>query len=130
MSAPPQTPASQRPYTRSGKPAVWVLFGAGGTLAALFGPVLVLVTVVLAPLGLLPPGALGYARVLAFVQWWPGKLALLALVGLLAFHAMFRVYHGLHDLGLGSRSHRLDHLLCYGFASLCTAVCALLLWRA
>lgn len=122
----PQPPQAPRPWRRAGKPIVWSLFGAGGLLAALAGPALMLCTLLLIPLGLLlPPDTLSYARVLAFAQWWPGKLALLAVTSLFLFHAMFRVYHTLHDVGvhpgLGLK------LLCYGFASAATAVCAALL---
>ncbi|WP_369075236.1 fumarate reductase subunit D, partial [Aromatoleum toluclasticum] len=40
---------------RSNAPIFWGLFGEGGMLAALFGPVLVFITGIAVPLGLLLP---------------------------------------------------------------------------
>ncbi|MDO5288246.1 MAG: fumarate reductase subunit FrdD [Pseudomonadota bacterium] len=119
---------AEPPWRRSIEPVFWALFGAGGTLAALFGPALALITLVLVPLGLLlAPETLSYARVLAFAQWWPGKLVLLATVSLFAFHSVHRIHHTLHDLGLPA-SERANWLW-HGLAALLTLVCAALLWR-
>ena len=44
---------------RSNAPIFWGMFGAGGMLAALFGPMLVFITGLAVPLGLLlPSGAM------------------------------------------------------------------------
>jgi len=86
---------------RSHEPIFWSLFGAGGVLSALIGPILILITGILAPLALaMPPEALAYPRVLAFAQSWIGKVAILAVISLFLFHAAHRMYHGLHDLGV------------------------------
>lgn len=123
-AAPPPEPRFQR----SVEPLFWALFGAGGMLAALLGPALALATLVLIPLGLLlAPETLSYARVLAFAQWWPGKLALLATVSLFAFHSVHRIHHTLHDLGLPA-SQRANWLW-HGLAAVLTLVCAVLLWQ-
>ena len=123
---PTETPdplAAEKAPRRTHEPVVWSLFGAGGVLSALFGPMLVLVTCILVPLGiLLPPDTLSYARVLAFAQGWPGKLAILTVVSLFLFHAMHRFCHSLHDLGF--HTGRGAQLLCYGFATLITVLCA------
>lgn len=114
-------------YRRSHEPVFWSLFGAGGVLAALVGPMLTLLLLVCIPLGLLlPSGTLSHARVLAFVQWWPGALAVLAVVMLFLFHGMHRIAHTAHDFGLPTG--RWAAPVCYGFAGLMTAVCAWLLW--
>ena len=47
---------------KSHKPIVWGPFAAGGTFAAFFTPVLILITGILVPLGLLSGDALSYAR--------------------------------------------------------------------
>lgn len=40
---------------RSNVPIFWLLFGAGGMMAALFGPILVFITGIAVPLGVLLP---------------------------------------------------------------------------
>jgi fumarate reductase subunit D len=106
---------------RSNAPIFWGLFGAGGMLSALLGPMLVLITGLLVPLGLLLPGDfMSYPRMLAFAQHWLGKGFLFVVIGLFAWHAMHRIYHSLHDIGIhASLSSR---LLCYGVAALITLV--------
>ena len=87
--------------TRSHEPIFWSLFGAGGVLSALIGPILILITGILVPLALgMPEDAMSYQRVLAFAQTWIGKALILAVISLFLFHAAHRVYHGLHDLGV------------------------------
>jgi fumarate reductase subunit D len=84
----------------SSEPSVWFLFGAGGMLAAVFGPVLVLITGVFGPFGrLIPAEALDYPHTLAFTQTLIGKGVVLAVISLFLFHGVHRLYHTLHDLG-------------------------------
>jgi len=86
---------------RSHAPIFWSLFGAGGVLAALFGPILILITGILAPLDAgMPSGALSYARMLAFARHGLGKAIILALISLFLFHAAHRIYHTVHDFGV------------------------------
>jgi len=86
---------------RSNKPIFWSLFGAGGMLCALFGPILVFVTGFAGPLGIgAPQGAMSYAHALAFAQSFLGKVALFAVIALFLFHGCHRMYHFLHDLGV------------------------------
>lgn len=85
---------------RSNKPIFWSLFGAGGTLSALIGPVLVLITGILVPLSIvLPRDTMSYDRTLALAQNGFGKVALLAVISLFLFHGCHRMYHCLHDFG-------------------------------
>ena len=103
------------PLPRSHAPIFWTQFGAGGMLSALLGPMLVLITGVLVPLGLLlPPDFMSYPRMLAFVQHWAGMAFAFIVITLFAWHAAHRIYHSLHDVGvhagLGAR------LACYGAA--------------
>jgi len=117
---------------RSNKPIFWSLFGAGGTLSALIGPMLVFITGIAVPLGvLLPRDALAYERVLALAQRWPGKAVLLALVALFLFHGLHRMYHTLHDFGVRVGPWR--KALFHGAAALGTLVAAVALfmlgWR-
>lgn len=111
---------------RSNEPIFWSLFGAGGMLSALIGPVLIFVTGLAVPLGLLlPRETLSYDHLLAFARHPLGKLALLAVVSLFLFHGCHRMVHSLHDLGFktGPRAQRGF----YGFAILGTVVAAALL---
>ena len=86
---------------RSNKPVFWSLFGAGGMLSALIGPMLILITGIAVPLGfLLPADAMRYDRMLALLQNPLGKLAVLAVVSLFLFHGCHRMYHCLHDFGI------------------------------
>ena len=100
---------------RSNAPIFWGLFGAGGMLSALLGPMLVLITGVLVPLGLLlPTDFMSYPRMLAFAQNGLGKAFLFFVISLFAWHAAHRIFYSLHDVGVhagpGAR------LACYGAA--------------
>jgi fumarate reductase subunit D len=86
---------------RSNKPIFWSLFGAGGMLSALVGPMLIFITGIAIPLGIfLSKETMSYERMLAFAQNGFGKLALLAVISLFLFHGLHRMYHCLHDFGI------------------------------
>ena len=82
---------------RSHKPIFWSLFGAGGMLAALVGPMLIFLTGIAAPLGLVD---IGYARTLSLAQHGLGRLALFVVIALFLFHGCHRLIHCLHDFGV------------------------------
>ena len=104
---------------RSNAPLFWGLFGAGGMLSALFGPMLVFITGIAVPLGLLlPREQMSYPRMLAFAQHWAGKGFLFAVIALFIWHAVHRIFHSLHDVGI--RTGALAKLLCYGSALIVT----------
>jgi fumarate reductase subunit D len=106
---------------RSNAPVFWLLFGAGGMLSALLGTALVFVTGLAVPLGWpLPADLLSYPRVLALAQSWLGKAFLFAVIALFAWHAMHRIFHSLHDIGVHARTA--SKLACYGIALLVTVV--------
>ncbi|MFZ1099722.1 MAG: fumarate reductase subunit FrdD [Steroidobacteraceae bacterium] len=111
---------------RSNAPLLWVLFGAGGMLAALFGPALVLITGIATPWGVaLPADLLGYEHMLALAGHWWGKGLLFIVIALFAWHAMHRIFHSLHDLGI--RTGAVAKLACYGGALTISVVTALAL---
>jgi fumarate reductase subunit D len=99
---------------RSHAPIFWLLFGAGGMLAALFGPALVYVTGYMA----MP----SYDTVHAVVHSFIGKAFLFFAVALFAWHAAHRILCSLHDVGihkgLAAKS------ICYGIAGAISAVAA------
>ena len=108
---------------RSNAPIFWLLFGAGGMLSALLGAMLVFITGIAVPLGW-PPGSdlLTYPRMLAFAQNWAGKCFLFVVIALFAWHAMHRIFHSLHDLGI--RTGIVAKAFCYGGALTITLVAA------
>ena len=127
MNAAP-TSSAEAALKRSNKPIFWSMFGAGGMLSALTGPMLVFVTLIAVPTGLLlSPHSLAYARVLAFAGSWFGKLALLVIIWLYLFHAFHRFYHTLHDLGVHVGSGL--KAVCHGAAGLLTLYALTLLLR-
>jgi fumarate reductase subunit D len=85
---------------RTNEPVVWVLFGAGGMLSALIGPVLIFITGIAVPLGLLTQRAMDYGTMLAFARNPAGKLLILAVISLFLFHVCHRMFHSLHDIGV------------------------------
>lgn len=86
---------------RSNEPVFWAPFGAGGMLAALVAPVLIFITGIAVPAGIiLSADAMSYPRMLALAQDWFGKLCLFAVVSLFLWHAMHRVGISLHHLGV------------------------------
>ncbi|MEO9386682.1 fumarate reductase subunit FrdD [Chromobacterium phragmitis] len=104
-----------RQLKRSHAPIFWGLFGAGGMLAALFGPMLVAITGFAAPLGWLPAKAASYQGALALAHSLIGKAALWGLISLLLWHAAHRIYHSLHDVGI--HGGPLAKALTYGVAA-------------
>lgn len=104
---------------RSHEPIFWSLFGAGGVIAALVLPVLVVITGILWPLGLMPGDALGYERMHAFASSVIGPPVLFAVIVFTLWHAAHRIFHSLHDLGV-HRGLGLWKLICYGAAFLGT----------
>ncbi|WP_249115785.1 fumarate reductase subunit FrdD [Azoarcus sp. L1K30] len=112
-----------RPLKRSNAPIFWGLFGAGGMLAALLGPMLVFITGIAAPLGfILAPDAMSYANMMAFTGHWLGKAFVFAIVPLFLWHAGHRVFHSLHDVGI--HAGMVARLVCYGGALLGTLIVA------
>ena len=111
---------------RSNAPIFWLLFGAGGMLSALFGTALVFITGLAVPLGWpLPGDLLTYPRALAFAQQWFAKGFLFVVITLFAWHAVHRIFHSLHDIGVHNGA--LAKLVCYGGAALITIVAAVAL---
>lgn len=107
---------------RSHSPIFWLLFGAGGMLAALLGPALSFITLA-APNGwLFGSGLLAYPRVLALAQHALPALVLWAVASLFAWHAVHRILCSLHDVGI----HKTFgvKLVCYGVAMAITVVSA------
>jgi fumarate reductase subunit D len=111
---------------RSNAPIFWLLFGAGGMLSALLGTAMVLVTGLAVPLGWpFPADLLSYERVLGLAQHLLGKGFLFVVISLFAWHAVHRIYHSLHDIGL--RTGPFAQVVCYGSAMFITVLAAVAL---
>ena len=104
---------------RSNKPILWLPFAAGGLVAALVIPALILLTGLLLPLGLVQ---LPFDKVLAFAHNPIGKLLLFGTIALSSWHAAHRLRMTAHDLGLGSGLA--VKAACYGAAVVMIVACA------
>ena len=111
---------------RSNEPVFWSLFGAGGVIVAFILPVIIFITGLAFPLGIMPPEALAYDRIHSFATNWAGKLFILAVISLTLWHAMHRIFLALHDLGV-KRGRAFFRWLCYGTAFLGTLIPLVLL---
>jgi len=107
-------------------PFLWLLFSAGGTVAALLFPAHLFLTGLAFPLGWLEPPS--HEALLTLLRHPVTRLYLLALISLPLFHGAHRFRYTLYD-GL-----QLKHLtvliavLCYGTALAGTALAAHTLW--
>jgi fumarate reductase subunit D len=111
----------------SNKPVIWGLFAAGGTLAALVVPVLILISCLGVPLGLLSPDVLSYEHLLGLLQNPFSKLITFGTLFLIIWHAAHRTRITAHDLGI--RKDTLVAFVCYGIAAIGTSVLLLALLR-
>jgi succinate dehydrogenase subunit D len=107
---------------RSNKPILWLPFAAGGLVAALIIPVLILITGLLLPLGVVH---LPYEKMAAFAHNPLGKLILFGMVAFPAWHAAHRLRMTAHDLGFGDGVA--VKVICYGSAWVLIAITAVAL---
>ena len=106
---------------RSVAPWFWLPFGAGGMLAALTGPALVLITGLMAPTGTgLAPGFMAFARASAFARHPLGKLILLGVIASFLWHGAERIYLTLRDMRAAGKTALM--WMCYGTAGVLTLV--------
>ena len=114
------------PGKRTIAPVFWLLFGAGGMLAALFGPALIIITGLMAPHGWgVPARFADHAHVLAFARNPIGKLAILVVIALFFWNGAERIFLTLKDMHAGP----LGLLRCatYGLAAVLSLLTVLLL---
>jgi fumarate reductase subunit D len=104
----------------SNKPLVWLPFAAGGMIAALLLPAVMLV-VLADSLGLLAPEALGHGRVHAFASHPLAALVLFGTIAAVLWHAAHRLRMTAQDLGVrGAGARRWLARGCYLLAALAT----------
>jgi fumarate reductase subunit D len=111
---------------RSNAPIFWGLFGAGGMMAALFGPIMVFITGIAVPLHiLLPADTMSYPNMLAFAQNFIGKGFIFVAIFLFIWHAAHRIHHSLHEVGI--HPGIVSKSLTYGLAAVITLIVAVAL---
>jgi fumarate reductase subunit D len=108
-------------------PFLWLLFSAGGTVAALLFPVHLFLTGLAFPLGWLE--APRYETLHGLLKHPVTRLYVFALIALPLFHWAHRFRYTLYDGLQLKHLTELIAVLCYGTALLGTAMTAYLLWN-
>lgn len=109
--------------TRSNEPRVWLLFGAGGSISAIFYPIIAVVVAFLLPLGIISA-----ENIVVFSQTLIGKLVIFLLLAIPALCFLHRIHHGLHDLKVHLPA-RTSGIIFYGLAILFSLITILALTR-
>jgi fumarate reductase subunit D len=112
---------------RSIEPLLWLLFSAGGVLAALLIPVLLLLFGVAFPLGWLAPPSHGH--LLAVLGHPLVRLLLFLLCALALFHWAHRFRYTLYDGLQIKHLNELINVLCYGGAIVGSVLAGFLLFQ-
>ncbi len=113
-------------HKRSNEPFVWLLFSAGGVVAALLIPINLFLFGVAFPLGWL--NAPSYDTILALLHGPIGRAYLLVLCTLPLFHWAHRFRYTLYDGLQIKHLNELVNTFCYGGAIVGTAIAAYLIW--
>lgn len=111
---------------RSNEPFFWMLFSAGGVVAAMLIPVHLFLFVVAFPLGWLDGPS--YPSLLALLRYPFTRLYLFVLCSLPLFHWAHRFRYTLYDGLQIKHLNELINTFCYGGAILGTVLAAYLLW--
>ena len=109
------------------EPLVWLMFSAGGVLASVFLPILVLLFGLAFPLGWIDPP--GYDHLRAVVGHPLTFVVLLGLFVLMLVHSAHRFRYTLYD-GLQIKKKRTVAVLCYGSAIVGSLAAVAVLWAA
>lgn len=114
-------------HKRSNEPFVWLLFSAGGVVAALLIPIHLFLFGIAFPLGWLP--APSFDTVLSLAHSLIGRLYLFILCMLPLFHWAHRFRYTLYDGLQIKHLNELVNTFCYGGAIIGTVIAAYLIWR-
>ena len=113
---------------KSNEPILWAMFSAGGMVAAMFIPILVVITGIVVPSGVAGEESLAFERLHGAVSHPVTRIILFGLIALPFFHWAHRFRFTLVDVGL-QRVRTLISILCYGGAMVGTVITAIVLWR-
>ena len=111
---------------RSIEPLLWLLFSAGGVLAALVIPIVLFLFGLAFPLGWITPP--DHEHLLAVLRHPLTRVGVFSLVMLSLFHWAHRFRYTLYDGLQIKHLNELVNLLCYGGAIGGTVVAGYLLW--
>jgi fumarate reductase subunit D len=109
------------------EPMLWLMFSAGGVLAALFIPALLLLFGLVFPLGLVKPPS--HEALLGLLSYQLTKVFLLVLCTLALFHWAHRFRYTLYDGLQIKHLNEIINLFCYGGAIAGSITAAILLWQ-
>jgi fumarate reductase subunit D len=112
---------------RSNEPLLWLLFSAGGVVAAMLIPIHLFLFGLAFPLGWL--NGPSYHGLLELVRHPFTRLYLFVLCSLSLFHWAHRFRYTLYDGLQIKHLNELINIFCYGGAVLGTVLTAYLLWR-
>jgi fumarate reductase subunit D len=112
---------------RSIEPLLWLLFSAGGVLAALVIPIVLFLFGLAFPLGWITPP--GHEHLLAVLRHPLTRVGVFSLAMLSLFHWAHRFRYTLYDGLQIKHLNELVDLLCYGGAIVGTLVAGYLLWQ-
>jgi fumarate reductase subunit D len=112
---------------RSLEPVLWLLFSAGGVIAALLLPMLLLLLGIAFPLGWLTPPS--HDHLLSVVRHPITRLVLFVVSALSLIHAAHRFRYTLYDGLQIKHLNEIIRLLCYGGAIAGSIWAAYVLWR-
>ncbi len=112
---------------RSMEPLLWLLFSAGGVLAALFSPIFLLLFGAAFPMGWLSPPA--HEHLLSIFGNPLARVFLFGFCALLLVHGAHRFRYTLYDGLQIKHLNEFVNVVCYGGAIMGSVVAAYLLWR-
>ncbi len=113
---------------RSLEPLLWMLFSAGGVLAALLLPILIFLFGVAFPLEWISPPS--HARLLEVIRHPLTRLGLFFFCLLALFHSAHRFRYTLYDGLQIKHLNEVINVICYGGATIGSVVAAYLTLRA
>ena len=104
--------------TRSDEPMYWLMFGAGGMVASMVLPAIMVLLIVAGFTGFtggdLNNSVLSLGQVTSVFGNWFLSLVVFGIVFLLSFYALHRMHHSSHDFGIHSK---LTWYIAYGAAA-------------
>ncbi|CAH0992547.1 Fumarate reductase subunit D [Sinobacterium norvegicum] len=99
------------------EPFFWAMFGAGGVVSSFVLPAIIAVIAIAVPMGWV---SLDYQSMHAFADHWLGGIIIAAVISLSLWHAMHRIFHGLHDVGI--HAGPATKMASYGLAAMATGL--------
>ena len=113
---------------KSNEPFWWSLFSAGGMVAAMVLPILIIITGILVPFGLAGDDPLNFERIHSALSHPFIRLVLFIVIVLPLFHWAHRFRFTLVDVGLKSVRTPVA-IFCYGGAIAGTIVSIVVFWN-